>query len=242
MAVDSQAPQANGLKTVLDTIVAPKEAFESIRVVPTWGWALAIAIVLSALGSYLTVPAIQHAIAAGWGEMVAQNPRLGSMPPADQQSAMAVAQKFASFGWLSIFIIVPVFCLIESVIMLIFDKLGRGEGSFAKYFAASCNIAVPAAGISSIVVAIITIIRGADSFNNPMAIQAAMPSLAMVIPATMGTKLWAFLATFTPFTIWATGLSIAAMLIVGRVPKLQAWLAGIVLFLVPSLIAVASAK
>ena len=102
------------------------------------------------------------------------------------------------------------------------------------------HIAVVGAGLSSIVNAIVVMMRGADSFGNMQAVQAAIPSLAMIVPAT--GKLAIFFATFTPFTIWATGLSIAAMLIIGRVPKLQAWLAGIVLFLVPSLIAVASAR
>lgn len=241
MAVDSQAPQANGLKTVLDTIVAPKDAFESIRIIPTWGWALAIAILLAAISSYLTIPAVQHGIAADWPTMAAANPKLAQMTPDQQQAALAMSQKIAAFSWIFVVFVVPVYCLIEAVIMLIFDKLGHGEGSFAKYFAASCNIAVPVAGIGGLIDALIVIMRGAGSFNSPQAIQTAIPSLAMLAPG-VGGKLGAFLTTFTPFTIWATGLSIAAMLIIGRVPKLQAWLAGIVLFLIPSLIAVAYAK
>jgi hypothetical protein len=35
MAVDT-SPKPNGLKVALDTIVAPKEAFDSIRIAPTW--------------------------------------------------------------------------------------------------------------------------------------------------------------------------------------------------------------
>ncbi len=241
MAVDSQAPQANGLKTVLDTILAPKEGFESIRAVPTWGWALAIAILLGAISSYLLVPAIQHAMAVDWPAMAAQNPRLAQMTPQEQQAALAMSQKIAAFAWIVVIFAVPIYCFIEAVIMLIFDKLGRGDGSFAKYFAAACNIAVPVAGIGSLVNSAIVIIRGPATFTSVQAVQTAVPSLAMLVPGVTG-KLGAFLATFTPFTMWATGLSIAAMVIVGRVPKLQAWLAGIVLFIIPSLIAVSFAK
>jgi Yip1 domain len=241
MTVDSQAPEANALKTVVDTIVAPKEAFESIRVVPTWGWALAIAIVLAAVGAYLTIPAVQHAMAAGWSEMVTRDPRLAQMTPAQQQSALSVSQKIAAFSWVVVMFVIPIYCLIEAVVMLIFDKLGHGEGSFAKYFAACCNIAVPVAGIGSLVNALVVVLRGPETFNSAQAVQTAIPSLAMLAPGATG-KLGAFLATITPFNIWAAGLSIAAMLIIGRVPKLQAWLAGIVLFLIPSLIAVASAR
>lgn len=241
MAVDSQAPQANGLKTVLDTIVAPKEAFESMRIVPTWGWALAIAIVLAAVGSYLIVPAVQHAIASDWPAMTAANPRIATMTPEQQQAALGMSQKIAAFSWIFVIIVIPIYCLIESVIMLIFDKLGGGDGSFAKYFAASCNIAVPVAGIGGLVNSLIVIMRGPASFNTSQSVQSAIPSLAMLAPAATG-KLAAFLATITPFTIWATALSIAALLIVGRVRTLQAWLGGIVLFLIPALIAVAFAK
>jgi hypothetical protein len=173
--------------------------------------------------------------------MVAQNPRLAQMTPEQQQVALGTSQKIAAFSWIAFFIFVPFYCLIETVVMLIFDKLGHGEGSFAKYFAAACNIAVPAAGIATLINALIVIIRGPASFMTPQAVQGAMPSLAMLAPGVTG-KLGAFLGTFTPFTIWATGLSVAAMLIIGRVPKLQALLAGIVLFLIPSLLAVSFAK
>ena len=238
MAVES-APKVNAMKTVVDIVVAPKEAFESLRAVPTWGLALAIAIILGAVGTYLMTPAIAHATIAGWPAQVAANPRLAQMTPEQQQNALNLGVKMSSFGWIFVMIAVPIYCLIESLIMLVFDKLGRGEGSFGKYFAANCNIAVPV-GIGTIVTAIITIVRGPDSFATAQSVQAAMPSLGTLIPVT--GKLGAFLATVTPISLWATGLAIGALLIIGRVPKLQAWLGGIVLFLIPSLLAVAFAK
>ena len=241
MSVASTAPKSNGLKNLVDTIIAPKEAFESLRVLPTWGWALAIAIALSAIGNFLMVPAIQHAMAAGWPEMVAKTPALARLTPEQLAMQLAISQKFVAFGWIASIFVVPLYCLIEAVVMLIFNKLGRGSGTFVQYFAASCNIAVPAAGIASIVLAAIVLARGTAGFSSPQSIQSAMPNLGM-FAAISNVKLAAFLATITPFTIWATGLSISAMLIIGRVPKLQAWLAGIVLFLIPALIATAAAK
>ncbi len=239
MAADSAAPRADGLKTVWDTIIAPREAFESLRAVPTWGWALAITILLSALGSYLLTPALQHAYANSAPQMM--GPQFQQMTPEQQQASIAVGQKFITFGYLASFIAVPVICFIEALIMLLFNALGRGEGSLAKYFAASCNIAVPAVGLGSVINAVIVMARGAQTFQAMRDVQGAVPSLAMLAPGA-GLKLSTFLATFTPFTIWGTALSIVAMLVIGRVPKLQAWLAGIVLFLIPSLLAVAFAK
>lgn len=240
MAVDSQAPQANALKTVLDTMIAPKEAFESIRIVPTWGWALAIAIVLSAVGSYLMVPAFQHAFAASWPEMVSKSPRLAQLTPQQQQIQLAVTQKFFGFSWIVIFFAVPILVLINAVVMLIFDKLGKGEGTFAQYFAAASNIAVPAA-LGSIIAAIIVMIRGVASFNSVPAVQNAVPTLALLAPGG-SPKLVAFLSVFTPFSIWATVLVAVAMMTIGRTPKLQAWLAAVLLIVVPALIATLGAS
>src|SRR5579875_1664243 len=142
MAVDAQAPRANGLKTAWDTIVAPKDAFESIRQIPTWGWALAISIVLTVIGNILMLPAIQHAIAASWPQTVSQSPQLSQLSADQQQSYLNITLKVTSFSWVFSIFVVPIICLIEALIMLVFDKLGHGEGSFAKYFAASCNIAI----------------------------------------------------------------------------------------------------
>lgn len=235
MAVDSQAPQANALKTVLDTMIAPKEAFESIRIVPTWGWALAIAIVLSAIGSYLMVPAFQHAFAASWPEMVARSPRLAQLTPQQQQTQLVFTQKFFGFSWVVILFAVPIIVLIDAVVMLIFDKLGKGEGTFAQYFAAASNIAV-AAALGNLIAAIIVLIRGVDTFNSVSAVQNALPTLSLLAPGG-SPKLVAFLSVFTPFSIWATVLVAVAMLTIGRTPKLQAWLAAVLLIVVPAFIA-----
>lgn len=239
MAVDSQAPRANGFKTVLDTIVAPKEGFEALRTFPTWGLALAIAIVLSALGTYLMTPAIQHATIANWPAQVAASPQLAQMSPEQQQAALNMGVKISSFSWIFLLFMLPIYCLIEALVMLLFDKLGGGDGTFGRYFAVCSNIAV-VVGIGTVITAIITIVRGADSFTTPQSVQAAMPSLAMIVPVT--GKLGAFLSVITPINVWVTGLSISALLVAGRVRRVQAWLGGIVLLLVPALVAVAFTK
>lgn len=235
MAVDTQAPQANPLKTVFDTIVAPKEAFESIRLVPTWGWALAIGIVLSVAGTYLLAPALQHAMAAEWPATVAKSPQLAQMTPAQQQAQLAVGQKVIGFSWVFVLFALPIFALVQALVMLVFDKIGHGEGTFTKYFAAVANISVPAS-LGPVVAGVIATLRGPNSFESMSATQTAMPTLALLAPGA-SPKLAAFLGVMTPFSLWATGLVIAAMLIVGRVGKIPAWLAGLVLLIVPALFA-----
>jgi hypothetical protein len=235
------AVKGNGIKTAIDAIVAPKDAFEAIRNAPTWFWAFAISIIVAMIASYLCIPANVHALTADFPNMVAKSPALAGMSADDQQKALGNIQKFSQFGFLFWIVIIPIANLIAAAIMALFNSLGRGEGSFAKYWAAACNIGVVGFGLYSIVLAGVILARGADSFNSPQALAGAMPSLAMLAPEG-AVKLTTILTYFNPVTLWATGLTILAMLTIGRVPKLQAWLTGIVLFFIPMLFTVPFAK
>jgi hypothetical protein len=239
MAVDS-ATKSNGLKTLWDTIVAPKEAFESLRAAPTWGWAFLIVIVLSTLSSYLITPAIIHGMTADWPNMVARNPQLAAQTPEQQQAGLALVLKFTQFNWIFTPIVGLIGALLGAVILLIFNAIGRGEGSFAKYWAAQWNIGIVTAA-GSIVVAIVVLIRGADSFTSASEVQTAVPGLALLVPAT-AVKLHAFFSAFTIFGIWATGLEIAALAIIGRVSRPVAWFGGSLTIVLGALLVAAFAK
>ena len=133
------------------------------------------------------------------------------------------------------------FSLIEALIMLVFNAMGRGSGTFKTLWASSVNIGI-IYGISQIVGMAVVLLRGADSFATAGEVQRAVPSLALLAPAGAGIKLVAFLATITPFSIWSIVLVMMTMTIVARVPKLQAWLAAILCWVLPALIAVVFAK
>jgi hypothetical protein len=225
------------LKTAWDTIVAPREAFTSIRAVPTWGWALALAIILTAVGSYLSVPALQHAIAGDWPRMVAQNPAIAAMPADRQQRQLHLLQRSMAFGWVVSIVAVPFYCLVNALLMLVFDRLGRGDGSLAKYWSAACNIALVQYGLQNLVLGIIALARGGASYTTMKAFQLSMPSLAFLAP-NAAPKLVTFLATINVFTIWSTALAITALLVVGRVRGFQAYLGGLILYLYPTFFAV----
>jgi hypothetical protein len=126
--------------------------------------------------------------------------------------------------------------LLGSVIMVIFNALGRGDGSFGKYWAAQCNIALTNT-VGAIILLAIVIARGVDSFTTAASVQEALPNLGMLVPGA--GKLHAFLATFTPFTLWAAALVIVALIIIGRVPRMQASLGGFLALLLPGAIAIA---
>ncbi|MGC2129791.1 MAG: hypothetical protein WA629_06815, partial [Candidatus Aquilonibacter sp.] len=110
------------------------------------------------------------------------------------------------------------------------------DGSFGKYWAAQCNIALTNS-VGAIVLTAIVFARGVGSFMTPASVQEALPNLGILVPGA--GKLHAFLATFTPFTLWGAALVIVALTIIGRVPRIQAWLAGILAFILPGAIAVA---
>ena len=87
------SPKPNGLKVALDTIVAPKEAFESIRIAPTWGWALLIAIVLGRCPPISSRPAADARVPANLAKQVATNPQLSSAVPEQQQRRWPSAKR-----------------------------------------------------------------------------------------------------------------------------------------------------
>lgn len=234
VAVESTDQHPNGLKVAWDTIVAPKEAFESLRVAPTWGWPLLIVIVVGMLSVYAVMPASVHAMQAAWPAMVAKNPALAGMSQSQQQAQLAVAMRLASFGWIAVPIVALLSALVGSVLLLIFNAAGHGEGTFAKFWAAQWNIALVST-IGSIVLAAIVLLRGAESFATPQAVQSAVPNLGMLVPEG-AVKLHAFLAFFTPFTLWATWLEVEALAIIGRTPRVTAWLGGCATLVLPALL------
>ncbi|MEO6835324.1 MAG: YIP1 family protein [Candidatus Tumulicola sp.] len=220
-------PKANGLKTALDTIVAPKEAFEQLRAAPTWGWALLLTIVLYAAASYLMTPALLHATAADWPRQIAASPQLAQLSPEQQQGYLTFSLRIVRWVWLFAPIIALVVMLVQAVVMLVFKALGKGDAPFRSLWAAAANIALPVLALNALITAVIVMVRGADSFNSPAEIQTALPSLALIVPAS-AIKLHAFLAAFNPFTLWGCGLTVAAMAVVAKVPRAWAWTAGIV--------------
>jgi hypothetical protein len=238
MAIDStETPKANGLKTAIDIVIAPKEAFETLRVSPTWGWAFLITVVLAIVAYFVMMPASLHGVAGDF----AKNPQMQQMTPEQLQQMQGYTKTFYPIGAAILPVVVLFFSLIETLIMLLFNAMGRGSGTFKTLWASSVNIGI-IYGISQIVGMAVVLLRGADSFASAGEVQRAIPSLALLAPAGVGIKLVALLATINPFTIWSIVLVVMTMTIVARVPKFQAWLTGILCWVLPTLIAVVFAK
>jgi Yip1-like protein len=238
MAADSsEMPKANGLSTVVDTIVAPKEAFERLAVTPTWGWALIVSLVLPVVAYFVMIPAIQHGMLGDLARQAATNPRIAQMTPEQRAKITAFVPFFVVIAPIGILF----FVFLQTIVMSIFNAVGKGQASFAKLWAASMNICV-LYGIGQIVTAIVVFLRGPDTFNSAAEVQRGLPSLALIAPSGSDVHLMAFLATINPIVIWSIVLVSMAMRYIAKVSAGPAWGAAIFAYLVPMLIGVAFAR
>jgi hypothetical protein len=222
------------LATVVDIIVSPSAAFARLREAPTWGWAFLIATVLGIIGVVLAEPASLHAVMTSLPAQLAANPGIAKLPPDQQQAAINNALAFSKiavqFGFVFIPIVILIGALVQALIMLIANAAGHGDGSFKKYVALSVNVSVIGVGLSSLVVAIIVLVRGADSFDSTTAVQSAVPSLALLVPGVHGA-LAGFLGSMSIFALWSIALLALGMTGVGRIPRAVAWTTAIVMLL-----------
>lgn len=235
MAADiSQAPKVNGLKTVLDIIIAPKDAFESLRMNPVWGWALLVTLVLMIVGYFLEQPASQHATYGSMQHALATGALYASLSDEQKQRILArvahppAYQAVLSVGGIVIGLFVAT--LLNAVILLAGSTMARGTGDFRHLFAGSMNVAVPSLGLFYLVLGIICRALGADHFATVADINRAVPSLALLAPGATG-RLGIFLGGIQIFSIWGCGLNILMMRILAGVRNALAWLVPLIILI-----------
>jgi membrane protein, antimicrobial resistance system len=234
-----------GLSNVVDIIVSPTTAFERLRVVPTWGWAFLVATVLAAIGSLLAQAGILHGLEVSMPAQLAADPNVAKLSP-DQQKhqidiVMGAIRGFARVGW----IFTPVFILgaglIQGLALTIANVIGKGEGSFKKFFALSITVSVIGAGLYYLVLGVIVAVRGPNSFESSTEVQNSVPSLALLVPGAHGA-LAAFLGVLNVFYLWSVALLALGTLRIARVSAAAAWSAPIVLLLCLALFAAYGAR
>jgi hypothetical protein len=220
-------PKASGLKTALDTVLAPKEAFESLRRTPTWGWALLVTIVLLAAGFALQRPAAVHAQAGTTRQMLATSPFLAGTPPETKQRmierALHPSAVSAAIGFLSLLAVLFIACLFNALILLGGTALGEGTATFATLWAGSVNIAIPTLGLGALTLGIICTVRGPDAFATTAEMMHAVPGLALLAPGATGA-LAGFLGAISVFTLWGFALNVLLMRTAAGVKNAAAWI------------------
>jgi len=200
-------------------MAAPSEAFETLRVAPTWGWALLITLVLVTIAAFLEGPAVRHVRVVTTQHMLTTSSFAANIPAdrkqkmlADAANPSAVARATALIGpAIGLFIIV----FLNTLLLLIGNAVGRGQADFKRLWAASMNIAVPTVGLGAIVTAIIVMLRNPDSFNSSIDIAKAVPSLAWIMPNASMAML-AFGAAISIFTLWGLFLNATTLRVLGK--------------------------
>lgn len=246
MGVDAPMPRkANGLFSLANVFTTPREAFEGLRITPTWGWAFLVGIILLFVGAMLALPAGHHASVMTIQKMEQTSPIFSNMSDAQKQQAVVNAGKTTPlsyvFAILQAVITLLIAALLNAVVLLIFNAAAKGQGDFKRFWCGSMNIAVPTLGLGSIVVGIICLARGAETFNSTADIFHAMPSLAMLVPNATGAAA-GFLTAINPFTIWGLFLNAALLLVLARTSKGVAYSAGVVILVLTALVQAGAAS
>ena len=236
---EATVERRSGLLNVVDVIVSPGTAFARLRLVPTWGWAFLVASLMAIAGSLLMEPAMLHVMDKTLpAQMAAQDataiPKWAQMSADDQAKTIAnqvaFGKTFARFSWVIMPFALLVGGLIQALVMLIANAVGRGDGTFRKYFALSLTVGVVGYGLASLLLGLIVLLRGPGGFESLGSLQGAVPSLALLVPGAHGA-LGGFLSAVNVFSVWAAALLALGMTIVGRVPRGVAWATAVVLVL-----------
>lgn len=221
-----------GLQSAIDIIVAPNAAFARLRERPTWGWAFLIAALISIGSTLVILPAIEHAVSVGGAAAIAANPQIAKMPADQQQKAIeqgiAVQKIFVRFSWVFGPIFLLVTGLLQAVVMLVGKTIGGGDRDFKYLWALAMNVQV-AGAIGGIALAIIVLVRGADSFTDASELQKVLPNLGMLVPGPR--LLTAFFGAFNIAALWQAVLLALGMQSMARISKPVAWIIAIVFLL-----------
>ncbi|MBV8727381.1 MAG: hypothetical protein JO233_06315 [Candidatus Eremiobacteraeota bacterium] len=225
----------NGLAIALKIFTAPRAALEILSAAPTWGWAFLISVILGALGTLLSVPAALHSVAASTAHQMAVNPSYSQMSDAQRHQIVATTLIGVRYGWAFVPFVLLISALVQTIILLIFNAVGRGSGTFRTLWASIMHIAIPGFGLYLLVGGFIAVIRGPTAYNSALDSFLAMPSFAWLSPHASPATV-AFLSAFNVFSLWAFALTVTAMLVVARTTRLNGYLAALVVLLLGALI------
>ncbi|HEY9180562.1 MAG TPA: YIP1 family protein [Candidatus Baltobacteraceae bacterium] len=230
------AANASGLSTVIDTIASPADAFERQRSMPTWGWALVIALALLLVGAYLQAPAGRHVAVISTQKMLATSTLVANMSDAQKQQAVERAGKPSIFTYVGPIVVLFLAVFFNTIILLLGNAIGRGQADFKRLWCGSMNIAVPTLGLGAVVLGIITMVRGADSFDSSLSLARAVPGLALLVP-NGSAVLIGFLSSISIFTIWGFFLNATMMRVTAKTSPAVAYTFAAVVLLLGALLA-----
>jgi hypothetical protein len=221
------------LRTALDILIAPREAFARIREVPTWLWILVVAVVVESLSVLAFLPALQHAIATGMPAQLAANPAIARLPADEQQkriaSLIAIQLKVVNFTWLFTIVVVPFVAAVQALVMLVAAKIGGGDRTYKYFWSLAVHVQIVAA-VGGLLADAIVLLRGANSFDAPDQLQTVLPNLGLLVPGGPPV-LVAFLSSLNVIALWQCALLAFGMIAIGKISRPVAWTAALLMLL-----------
>jgi hypothetical protein len=238
----TQSARRYAFSTLVATLVAPNEAFETLREQPAWATAMVVTILLAMAGGLLGMPAARHMLEVSMPLQLANDPRVAGLPPDQAQAKIQQMVSFtttiAGYTWLFSIAYVPVVVVLEASFLFLVKILARAEQSFVHMLALAAHVQFVALGLGSIVLGAIVALRPVESFRTQADLMASTPTPAWVFPSAPA-KAIAFFAALGPFQIWATVLLALGLVAIPRLRPPLAWTTAIVLLLFGGLVSAA---
>jgi hypothetical protein len=210
----------SGLLTALDVIIAPQAAFARIAVAPTWIWGFLIAAAAAVIYSILALPALIHVFDTSLPPILAKSPQISALPAAEQQKQIARILGFyhfiAKLSWIIQPITILVIGLVQTVVLLVTNIAAKGKADFRRLWALTMNVAVVGYGITFLVILLVVLVRGPESFDTINSLTNAVPGLGLLAPPGQ-PALDAFLTAFNVTNIWASILFVAGMRTIAKI-------------------------
>jgi hypothetical protein len=227
----------SALMTLVNVIIAPQAAFESIRERPRWVVAFVVVTALFAIGSYLATPATLHVTTL----QVARDPKVASLPPDQVKSILNTTAAFVRYGWVASPFVVLLIGFYSALILTVVTTIAKGSAGFGRLFALALNTSVISLGIGYLVAGAIIAVRGPEAFATSLDMSMAIPSLAWIAPGAP-PKLLTALALLNPFAIWTLVLVAEGTSSIARVSRAAGYLGSALGLLTGILISVFAAK
>lgn len=215
---------------LIDTYLAPGQAFAALRERPAWAWA---ALLLAVVATVASIYTLYLGMSPEW--IVEQ--QLASVPdmPADQLAAaranmMAVAPFSAHIGAAMVLVMLPLTCLLFGFAYFLGERLlSRERNSFGRWFAAAAFAQLPMV-FNALGLIVLVLVRGGGNLPLDLGNYASLNNLVFGIPN--GENGYALASFANLFYLW----SIFLVAIAARVWSGLGWGKALLLAALPSLL------
>ena len=234
--ITAPAPASSSvIEDIIDIFHSPSAVFERRRANPKFWAAFFILALLMAAAGYVMLKNLSAVMDAQFAKQSAEIMRKNPQITEDQLATMrAMNEKFAPVGF-AVVVIISVFVLGLGVWLV--GKLFESTADLKQSMVIATFASFPKL-IDVLLAAVMAMTMGTGNAANMF---AAMPSAAKFAGSDASMAVLGALSRISIGTIWATILVAIGLRVIGRISKEKAYTAAFVLWLVGTLITVASA-